>query len=765
MRLLGALVAALVVFTGLFFALPIGEGQNLEQVATASAADAAGAAVAADTGARDALGTGAASRSDVARSRGAAQHDSGEAAQPGELPLTVSIDALSSAVVPKRGPLHLRGTLTNTSDETWTDLNVYACTSHSPLTTAHDLAHASAATTDDVVCGRTSVFTTIEEIAPGKSAPYRLRVEREQLGIGSRPGAYWFGVQALGTSTAGRDAVADGTIRTFLPQVPDRAGPGGPGADTGTASFTLMLPFRGRTLHTADGQLAAADTWADYLSPGGRLANMLTLAEAAPVGTASLLVDPAVVAAAQQIAAGNPPRGLGVKVAEEGDEGDEGESDGEQSPDASADSDEGSSGESNPDADVARDWLARFVAVSGRLRVLALPYGDLDVAGAARHDERALVRAREQSTAFLDGLEIQSLPVIASPNGLLTDEARAAAGGATVVVGSDALPEEVAQAEQIPSVVRIGSQLVQVAESGLFTGGPGPTDGHAALALRQRLLAEGVVRAGTGEDSHTLVALPYDADPGADPQRFFRELNRPFVRLTTAFGSSTDAVDIEGLAYPAGQLEREITASAFAGADHLTTVGGTLDRLLPNNDGLGRAAAREALSGTSYFARPASLAAAGLDGALAEASVRGADAWFAERLTRVDVAVPRFVILGSTTGTFAMTVTNGLERPVRLGVRATTSGGLEIRAPRTIDVPASSSRTVNLRAETTEPGVHSLVLVVTDEDGQPVRKSQDISIRSRDVGWVIWVIMAGGAVVLFGAIGMRLRKRHREGKA
>jgi hypothetical protein len=757
MRLLGALVAALVVFTGLFFALPIGEGQNLEQVATASAADAA---TAADTAARSALDTADASRSSVARSSGVAQHDAVETEQPGALPLTVSIDALSSAVVPKRGPLHLRGTITNTSDETWSDLNVYACTSRSPITTAHDLAHASAATTDDVVCGRTSVFTTIEEIAPGKSAAYRLRVERNQLGIGSRPGAYWFGVQALGTSTAGRDAVADGTIRTFLPQVPDRTGPG---ASTGTASFAVMLPFRGRTLHTADGQLAAADTWADYLSPGGRLDNMLRLAEAAPVGTASLLVDPAVLAAAQQIAAGNPPRGLGAAVAERGD--DENQTDGEQSADASADSDEGSSGESNPDADVARDWLERFVAVSGRLRVLALPYGDLDVAGAAHHDERALVRAREQSTAFLDDLEIQSLPVIASPNGLLSDEARVAAGGATVIVGSDALPEELAQAEQIPSVVRVGSQLVQVAESALATGGPAPTNGHAALALRQRLLAEGVVRAGTGEDSHTLVVLPYDADPGPDPQRFFRELDRPFVRLTTGFGSSTDAVDIEGLAYPAGQLEREITASAFAAADHLTTVGGTLDRLLPDNDGLGRAAAREALSGTSYFARHASLEAAGLDGALAEASVRGADAWFAERLTRVDVAVPKFVILGSTTGAFAMTVTNDLERPVRLGVRATTSGGLEIRAPRTIDVPASSSRTVNLRAETTEPGVHSLVLVVTDQDGEPVRKSQDISIRSRDVGWVIWVIMASGAVVLFGAIGMRLRKRHREGKA
>ncbi len=752
MRLMAALLAAFGVITGLSLALPIEQGGDLERVG-AAVAEAPGTASL--TSALDrplADGSRSLSREQAAGAPSAAIRQAEGEQDP--LPLEVTMTGLSSATVPQ-GRLVVRGTITNRSDETWTDLNVYACSSGQPVTTRHDLAHAAAATTQDVVCGRTSVFTAIDEITPGDSASYTLRIPRDKLGIGERTGAYWFGVQVLGSSSAGRDAVADGTIRTFLPKVDsDRA-------RRGKASFALALPFRGRTLHQEDGKLAAATTWASYVGPGGRLANMLTLAEAAPPGEASLLVDPAVLVAVQQLAAGNPGRGLGAEVPAEPTDG---QSESEQ-PDTSEEDEETPPANGDP---VAAAWLTRFVAVAGRLPVLALPYGDLDVAGAARHDPAALLRARQLSEDVLAGLGIQATAVIAPPNGIVSEEVRELAGGARVIVSSAMLPAPLTEGESIPTTVTVAGQTLHVSDASVSLGGPSPTNPYDAIALRQRLLAEAVVRGGEaagGVADPALVVLPWDADPGRTMHDFFGELDRPWLSLRAPFGLTPTDVTLDGLDYPASQLSREIDDASFEEAERLSDLGSALDRLLPENEGLAVAADREAMSGTSYFAREPSLESAGLRDDTARRAVQASAAWFADQIAGVDVAVPRFVILGSTEGPFAMTVTNALDRPVRIGVRATTSAGLSIKAPKTIEVPPTSSRTVNLVAETRQSGVHSLTVVITDIDGRALRKSETISIRSRDVGWLIWVIMGVGATILFGAITVRLRKRRRAFRA
>jgi hypothetical protein len=758
-RLLAAVLAPLVVIAGLLLGFPEEAGKRLDAVSSLRELSPVDDPATDSVPAPAALGPALERTTAVTERRGAltsrtttSRLATAEGDEPEALPLGVTMGSLAPAVVPKRGPVVVRGRVVNRTDETWSDINVYACSSGAPLTTPSELALAVQATTDDVVCGRTHVFVTIDSLGPGESAPYRLRVARDQLEIGTTPGAYWFGVQALGTSSEGRDALADGTVRTFLPLVGERV----PGTPTPQADLTVVVPIRARTLHTSAGRLASVDTWERELAPGGRLANLLTLAEDAPYGGASLLVDPAVIVAAQQLAAGNPERGLGAPV---GDPAEEPPT--EEEPDASPEDPGTEEPTGNADA-VA--WLERFTALAQRLPVLALPYGDLDVAGAAHHDRRALTLARAESEAVLDALGVSSTPALVPPTGVVPAALRELAAGATVIASSAVLGEELATAAEVPAAVTVGGDVVRIAEAGLGSGGPGPTAGTRSLALRQRLLAEGLVRSRTDRTDPTLVVLPHDANPGPSAGGFFDELDRPFVRTTGSLPSTSGAVELDELLYPASQRRREVTEEAFADADRLIELGDTLDRLLTRNDGIDSAARREALSGTSYFARDSSLAADDLVGA-ASASVQGAASWFEQRLARVDVAVPRFVILGSTEGPFAMTVTNDLERPVQLGIRAATSEGLAIRAPKSIDVPAQSSRTVNLVARTSQPGVHSLVLVVTDKDGRPVRKSQDISIRSRDVGWVIWLIMGGGATLLAMAIVLRWRSRLRASRS
>ena len=67
------------------------------------------------------------------------------AAAPGDEnadPLTVTIESMSPSVVPRRGRLSLSGVITNDSEDTWTDLQVYLLASPTPMTSHEELAAA-----------------------------------------------------------------------------------------------------------------------------------------------------------------------------------------------------------------------------------------------------------------------------------------------------------------------------------------------------------------------------------------------------------------------------------------------------------------------------------------------------------------------------------------------------------------------------------------------------------------------------------------------
>ena len=205
------------------------------------------------------------------------------------------------------------GWVTNNSDETWTAVNVHAFIAADPITTSDDLAFEGTRGAEESVGDRITVpgtFDTIPELAPGASAPYTDRVPVSLLGA-DEPGVYWFGVHALGTNTAGRDVVADGRARTFLPYVPQE----GRGAPVDTA---LVLPVRHQVVHAPDGSLSDEDEWLDTLDDGGQLSSILDFGLAAGGRPLTWLVDPAVPDSADQIADGNPARELVEREDERG---------------------------------------------------------------------------------------------------------------------------------------------------------------------------------------------------------------------------------------------------------------------------------------------------------------------------------------------------------------------------------------------------------------------------------------------------------------
>jgi hypothetical protein len=739
-RLLAALVAPVVVVLALLTWVPDDmAGSGLLAIANTRDDPVARPARPAGPGHPDdveALRRSLADRATASTSRGTAERAFVAAEDPA---FDVTIDTMTPSVVPSRGPVVLRGRVTNTTDETWTDLNVHPFLSPSPMRTSAEIALAAASDPEIFIDSRIvtpgAFDESIDELAPGKTAHWLVRLPQDVLKdeIDGTEGVYWIGVHVLGTNSEGRDELADGRARSFIPLV----GRGAPDVPT-----SLVVPLRRSTLRDADGRVAGEDEWNGELAAGGRLANLLSFMERAGDARLTVLLDPAVLDAVRQLAEGNPERDLAPTPAK-GDE-----------PPVEDDADPPSA-----DQERAAAWLDRFVTAASDHRVLALPYGDVDLAAAARNNPGLYTRARKQSDDLLDELGIAATPAIAPPSGLLTDEALSLFDdGETVLLSSEALPTRYSEAENPPTNVTTDDRRITVYDAAVASGGPGPNPRLDPVSLRQRILAEAAVRAIGGDDRPMLVNLPSDFDPGSADRGFYTGLDHAFARLgTTLEDASADAPEVGDLVYPARQLERELGPGNFAAAADLIDAGETLDRLLSANDTIGAQVVRESLATTSYMLRDDPLAATSAGYA--------AEAWIDARLARVQLSAPSFVILSADSGPFAVTVTNGLDQPIRLRILARTRDDLVIKAPQTIELEADKKQSVTLTAQADSIGVHPLRLIATDEAGRPLGASEEISVRSNKVGRVIWVIMGAGVGILFLAIAVRLVRRVRGARA
>jgi len=131
-------------------------------------------------------------------------------------------------------------------------------------------------------------------------------------------------------------------------------------------------------------------------------------------------------------------------------------------------------------------------------------------------------------------------------------------------------------------------------------------------------------------------------------------------------------------------------------------------------------------------------------------------------LREVGVRGPSFVTMSSETGTFQVTLVNGLGEPVTVGLRATVPGGqLHLSNVAPIKLQPHSRGAVRIEARAKGIGVHEVSLQPVSSEGTRVGKPMRLSVRSSRVGFILWVIMGVGAVVLFVAIVLRIARRLR----
>lgn len=700
-------------------------------------------------------------------------------------PLEVTIETLTPGDLPSEGEIEVSGTVTNVDDETWTTVNLYPFVSDAPMRTPAELRAARRSDPLAFVGERITdpgPYAVIDSLEPGESAEFSFSLDRDRVAATER-GVYWFGVHALGQDAAGRDSTADGRARTFLPLVDRPAqGPRDTGAGIpGRQSVAVVVPLRRRVLHEADGSLAETEGWAEELAEGD-LARLVDLADAADGAPLTWLVDPALTAAAARLAAGNPARSIAPTL-DPDEQGGDGDADG---PDGS----EGSGGptasrspspsgnpaptptdlapagvdpeELDPAVQVlartAEGWLGDLADAldGGDQQVLALPYGDLDVAGAAEQAPALYEKARRLAGSTLPRLDVGTDPGLSSPLGYLDSTALSLVAPDETVLMTD-LEVGLDARGRAPSLISVADRDVVVTSSGAAQGGPGPGRRLSAVSMRQRILSEAALRLLEDDPQPLVVVLPPGWAPD-DPDALLDGLvDASWVDLDTVESAAeqSDAVEVDAadLRYPASQQESELSPWLARAVTDQVRTGDVLQDVLTLNDRVGDAVAGEAFSAASYTTRPLR--------PIARESVIATTGYLRTLLGRVRVTTPPGVTLSSASGRLPVTVVNNLDQPVTVRLDATSDIPMTLGVPDEIQVAAGGRQGVLLEATTRQQGVHNVSLMVTSVDGTPLGGRADLPIRSARVSGVIWLIMGSGAGLLLLAIALRLVRRVR----
>lgn len=670
-------------------------------------------------------------------------------------PLVVHLDTIDP-VLPRSGNVEITGTVTNVSQDTYTRINLHAFSSENPITESATLVSSAASEPGDFVGPRVTepgTFDTVPQLAPGETASFSDSVPVELLEMDpSVEGVYWIGVHAFGDGAVPRDGIADGRARTFIPARPGK----------GTSpEASVILSIRSRVWFTEQGKVAGLDRWARRLAEGGTLDGVLDMADSAGSTPYSWLVDPAVLVALTRLERGNPARNI-VPNPNLPDQQAATET---PAPDDGADPDQTVVGydslapptartdpEPSPQeqslASASAEWLNRYRDLVGDQPVLTLPFGDLDVSAAVRNDRARLDQAVARSAEAMAVLRLPSRPAVSPTSDLLSPEALQAVAPDTVVLLGDSafdLPPETPN-----SVVKMLGHKVLVTSTAAESGGPGPTAATDPLALRQRLLSEAALRALDDNSAPLIITLP-TVWRGADAEEFFARLDQPWLDLVPV----EQIADRSAVGLPASSLnytpldqQAELGADNFAAATQASNAAALLEQVLYLQTTIEAQVRDEALVTLSeqHRARPRpALRAAGR----VEQAMR-------DYLGEIKIEAPRAVTLFSASGKLGATLVNNLDQPVTVQIRPTTDGQLTLSGvgDRTLGPKARS--VLRYEATTDQLGVHNVRLAVTSVDGAPLGSVDELPIRAARVSALVWVAMAGGALVLFGMIGYRL---------
>jgi hypothetical protein len=448
---------------------------------------------------------------------------------------------------------------------------------------------------------------------------------------------------------------------------------------------------------------------------------------------------------------------------------------------------EGRSTERPASPDAAR-WLAELRVAAAAGSVLALPYGDPDVTALSRTDSpvkddvELLDRLGTSETRrVLEGAPLVEVawpppgpaagvvdPLVAGTDtALLLDE--------QVLVTDPSQDRTPSARTTLPSTLEpVTAVVADDTLSRLLEAGPVSQDWQGARLAEQRWLAEtAIIAAERPGESRTLVVAP-DRRADLDPALTAGAL-ADTGRLPWLCGVSLEAV-ATGQERCATLPDAQGPAAADESAVLRTTV--------PDSTALSASFVREVAQVRSEADQFTEQVLVDSDRAkdtkarLLRARGRAAStAWRSSptagrqmlQLLQEDVAAlrSRITLVGGTTtltgraGTVQLSVSNGLDQPINVGVRLDPTSAARLTSEDTAlqVVPGRESQPVNVRVEARTSGRFTARAGLVDASGRPFGSTVEITIRSTEYGRVALAITGVAAAVLLVGAGARLTRQ------
>jgi hypothetical protein len=132
-------------------------------------------------------------------------------------------------------------------------------------------------------------------------------------------------------------------------------------------------------------------------------------------------------------------------------------------------------------------------------------------------------------------------------------------------------------------------------------------------------------------------------------------------------------------------------------------------------------------------------------------------------LVQVSVRGPSFVTMSGDKGEFDVTIVNGLDQPVTVGLEATAPDArLSLSTPDPIELAPRGRGAMRIDATATDIGIHRVTLQPVTTEGVAVGERTTLSIRSSQVGLILWIVMGVVGTLLFLLVAIRIVRRVRQ---
>lgn len=635
--------------------------------------------------------------------------------------LTVTIDALSPARLDADATIQMSGTIENTGKAEWTSVQAYLVMARSPFTT-RDQVEAVAADPTTYIGDRIitpGLFDEVGDVDAGDAASFDLEVPLSEVGVTGGQGVYPVGVQLLATDADGnRSTISVARATTFLPWVEDPADPVPSGL---VWSFTLG-PHR---------ETAAEDIEAlrDAISDGGRMREQLDLAAALPTSSRTLVIDPAVLDAAQNLA-----DDIGI-------------------PDAAEIEDE--------DRRAADSFREDLIALGRHSATWIVDYDRPDrVALAGRPDlESTIAPQLDAATAEalsrhqLTGRRAHWAAETGATAGLMNS--LRAAGENPTIVRSSSLPDWEQRHGSLVTVETRGGLAPLAVNDTLRTG-----DGtETTVTLRQRVLVQaalaGLSRAVDPQsraDALTFVDPSWVPDEGTRASALLPALGGDdlthAVTLDELLAGGVDVYDGE---LPDQPLTAPLPSPVLSAVEQL------------------RRAQIMAAAAVTGQQDQESVLARQLAGALSvrwldqpqratESATQRADE-IIRSLDGIEVLGPRAVTLSSSQGSFPLTISNPTTLPISVSIDLDASNpALDPETLPPVDIAPGERKTVNADIDLGRQTSTTLTAQAMAGD-TPIGRPAEFNVRSSQVGVIVWLAMGAAALGVIVAMGRRFSRR------